>query len=74
MRRNMGTIDRAIRITLAIGGIGLIAANMVTGVAAVVVGVVAAVFILTSTVSFCPLYALIGLKTCKECEPKAKAS
>ena len=60
MKTNMGTADRVIRLTLALVGITLIAMNIVTGVWAIVVGVLAAIFILTSMVSFCPLYALLG--------------
>jgi len=64
MKKNMGSTDRIIRILLA----GLFAVlyftNTVTGVFGIVLLVVGGVFLLTSFISFCPLYTLIGLNTC----------
>ncbi len=62
---NMGTIDRAARVALAIV-VGVLYANgTISGAVAAVLGVLAVVFVLTSVVSFCPLYLPFGLSTRK---------
>jgi hypothetical protein len=65
MKKNMGTADRAIRIVLAIVFAVLYATNVITGTLGVVLLVLAGVFLATSFISFCPLYAPFGLRTCK---------
>lgn len=62
-KKNMGSIDRIVRIVIAIAFAALIATGAVSGVVAIILGVLAAVFLLTSFVSFCPLYTLVGLST-----------
>ncbi|WPP49706.1 YgaP family membrane protein [Catalinimonas niigatensis] len=64
MKRNMGNADRIIRTVIAMIVAALIISGTFTGVWAIVLGVFAAVFLLTSLVSFCPLYTLLGLNTC----------
>ncbi|TDT40531.1 Protein of unknown function (DUF2892) [Maribacter spongiicola] len=61
----MGTTDKFIRFIIA--AILLIAflTDTVTGVLGYVALAVAAIFVLTSFVSFCPLYTLFGANTCK---------
>lgn len=70
MQANMGTIDRVARLVVAAAVAGLILTGVVQGVVAIILGVLAAVFVLTSVVSFCPLYAPFGLSTCKRPERK----
>lgn len=70
MKKNMGNLDRIVRTLLAIVAIYLYFAGIVTGTLGVVLIVLAAVFLLTSMVSFCPLYTVVGLSTC----PAKKAS
>jgi ACR3 family arsenite efflux pump ArsB len=65
MQKNMGTIDRTMRILLAIAVALLWWSGQISGTLAIVLGVFAGVFVLTSMVSFCPLYAPFGLSTCK---------
>ncbi len=65
MKKNMGTADRAIRVIVAIGVFIAIATGAVEGTLAWVLGAVAVVFVATSLVSFCPLYSIVGIKTCK---------
>jgi hypothetical protein len=60
----MGTLDRVVRVILALGAAALIATGQVTGLVAIILGVLAVVFVLTSVVSFCPLYAPFGIRTC----------
>lgn len=62
----MGTIDKVARIVVAIVIIGLYVANQISGIAAVIFLVLAGIFILTSFVSFCPLYLPFGLSTRKK--------
>lgn len=66
MKKNMGTADRAIRVIIALIVAGLYAAGTITGTLAIVLLVFAVVFLLTSFVSFCPLYTLFGLSTKKK--------
>lgn len=52
----MGTIDRAVRTVIAVLLVALIAAGQITATWAVIAGIVAAAFLLTSAVGFCPAY------------------
>lgn len=61
----MGNTDRIIRTILAILFFALFFGKIVTGTWGVVLLVLGIIFILTSLVSFCPLYTLFGMKTCK---------
>lgn len=71
MKKNMGSTDRVVRVLLAVVLAALYFTNVVTGTLGIVLLVVAAVFLLTSVVSFCPLYLPFGLSTCKTEESKA---
>jgi fatty acid desaturase len=64
MKKNMGSADRIIRIILAAVVAVLYFTNVITGTLAIVLLVIAGIFVLTSFISFCPLYALVGLNTC----------
>lgn len=66
MKKNMGSTDKIIRIIVALVLIFLYATNRVEGTLGIVLLVLAGVFILTSLVSFCPLYAPFGINTCKK--------
>ena len=66
MKRNMGAIDRVIRILLAIVIIVLYSNGSITGVAAIILGIVAFIFIVTSLIGFCPLYAVCKISTIKK--------
>ena len=66
MKRNMGPVDRGIRILAAIVIAVLYFTNQITGIAAIILGIFAVVFLLTSFVAFCPLYALFKFSTRKE--------
>ncbi len=68
MKKNMGSADKIIRILLAVLFVALYFTNIVTGTWGIVLLVLAAVFVLTSFVSFCPLYILFGASTCKKKE------
>jgi hypothetical protein len=65
MKKNMGLIDKVIRSILA-GFIALLYfTNLISGTLALVLGAFAIIFLLTSFVSFCPLYAPFGINTRK---------
>ena len=68
MKKNMGLMDRSVRAILALLFIVLIIAKTLTGTLAVILGIVAVVFLLTAVVSFCPLYVPVKLSTLKKKE------
>jgi len=66
MKKNMGTIDKVIRILVAVVFAVLFFTNVITGTLGIILLVLAAVFVLTSVISFCPLYWPFGISTNKE--------
>jgi hypothetical protein len=65
MKKNMGNTDKGIRVLLAIGVSLLYFFNIIEGTLAYVLMGLGIVFVLTSFISFCPLYAPFGISTCK---------
>ena len=65
MTRNMANADRIIRFIIAAVVAYLYFSGTLTGTLGIVLLVVAAIFLLTSFISFCPLYAIFGISTCK---------
>ncbi|MDO9039840.1 MAG: DUF2892 domain-containing protein [Bacteroidota bacterium] len=63
MKKNMGTIDKAIRILVAVVIAILFFTNVISGTLGIVLLVLAAVFVITSFISFCPLYLPFGINT-----------
>jgi hypothetical protein len=70
MKKNMGTADRIIRVIIAAIVAILYFTNVITGTLGIVLLVLAGVFVVTSLISFCPLYAPFGFKTCQVTENK----
>ncbi len=66
MKENMGTTDKIIRIALAALVAILYFTNVITGTIGIVLLALAAVFVLTSLISFCPLYPILGMNTTKK--------
>ncbi len=64
MKKNMGSADRVIRIILAAIFAALYFTGTVPGTLGLVLVILGGVFLLTSVVSFCPLYSIVGLSTC----------
>lgn len=64
MTKNMGTTDKIIRLALAAVVAVLYFTGTISGTLALVLGVFAIIFALTSLVSFCPLYSIVGINTC----------
>jgi uncharacterized membrane protein YtjA (UPF0391 family) len=65
MKKNMGTADRIIRVIIAAIIAVLYFTGIIPGTLGVILLILAVVFVLTSLISFCPLYAPFGLSTCK---------
>lgn len=65
MKKNMGSMDRALRLSVAAVLVFLYFSGTIAGTLGIIGLVVAAVFTLTSLVSNCPLYSVLGIKTCK---------
>lgn len=66
MKTNMGGLDRVLRVLAAIAVIVLYYTNVISGTLAIILLVVAAIFILTSFVGFCPLYYPFRFSTNKK--------
>lgn len=64
MKQNMGTADRLIRVLIAALVAVLYFGHIISGTLAIVLLVLAGVFLLTSLVGSCPLYSLFGINTC----------
>ena len=64
MKKNMGNTDRLIRLLLAVLVAILFYSNVIGGTFGIVLLIIAGVFVVTSLVSFCPLYTLMGVNSC----------
>lgn len=63
MKQNMGTVDRIVRTLLAVAVGVLYYLGIISGTVAIVLGGLAVIFLLTSLISFCPLYLPFRLST-----------
>jgi uncharacterized membrane protein len=66
MKKNMGTIDKTIRILVAVVVVVLYFTHVISGVLAIILLALSAIFVVTSLLSFCPLYLPLGLSTRKK--------
>ncbi len=66
MKKNMGTADKVVRILAAIIIAALYYFKQISGITAIVLLIIAGVFIVTSFLSFCPLYLPFGISTKKK--------
>lgn len=66
MKANMGSTDKTIRLIVAIILAALYFTNQVTGTLGIILLILAVVFVLTSFISFCPLYLPFGISTKKK--------
>lgn len=64
MKKNMGNVDKIVRLILAAVFGYLFFSGAVVGVLGYVLVALGGIFVLTSFISFCPLYAMVGLSTC----------
>ena len=66
MKKNVGTTDKVIRLVLAIIGLVLFFTNAMTGTLAYIVLAISVILVITSIVSYCPLYSLFKISTAKK--------
>lgn len=66
MKKNVGTIDKVVRILIAIVVVTLYFTHVITGVTAAILLILAAVLVITSLISFCPIWYALGLSTSKQ--------
>lgn len=66
MKQNMGSVDRALRVIVAVVVAILYFTNQITGAIAIILGILAVIFLLTSIIGFCPLYLPFKFSTKKE--------
>jgi hypothetical protein len=66
LKKNMSSVYRIVRLVLVALVAILYFMNVISGTLALVLGIVAVIFLVTSLVSFCPLYALFGFSTLKK--------
>lgn len=65
MKKNMGSTDKLIRVLIAVVIAVLYYLEMISGNLAIVLLAFSLIFLLTSLVSFCPIYTIFGINTCK---------
>ena len=63
MKKNVGTTDKVIRILAAVAVIILYFTNVISGTLAIILLAVSSLLILTSFISFCPVYWPFGIST-----------
>ena len=66
MKKNMGTVDKTIRICVAAVVALLYFTGVIRGTLAIILMVFAVIFVVTSFISFCPLYSILGINTRKK--------
>lgn len=64
MKMNLGLADRVIRLIIAVTAILLFYAGITSGALGITLIIVGAILGFTSLISFCPIYAVFGIKTC----------
>jgi len=68
MKKNLGSSDKLVRLLISVVLIVLFYTEVLTGTLGIIALVLALVLAITSLVSFCPMYALLGINTCKNKE------
>lgn len=66
MKKNMGNMDKVLRVLATVVIAVLYYTGMISGTLAIVLLVLGVVFLLTSLIGFCPLYTIFSLNTCKK--------
>ena len=65
MKKNMGALDKSLRVLIAIVIALLFYLDVIEGTLAHVLMAFAIIFLITSFISFCPLYPILGINTCR---------
>ena len=71
MKKNVGSIDKVMRIILAVVIVTLAITHVISGTLSVVLLILAGILVLTSVISFCPIWLALGVSTSKK-EPEKK--
>ena len=66
MKKNMGSADRVVRVTIAFVIIGLYVSGAIPGTLAIVLIALSGIFVITSLVGVCPLYSPLGITTLRK--------
>jgi hypothetical protein len=66
MKKNVGTIDKVIRILIALVIIVLFFSHIISGTLAIILLILSGILIVTSFISLCPIYLMLGLSTEKK--------
>ena len=64
MKKNVGNIDKAIRIAVAVIAAALYLTETVDGLPGIIMLAAGVILALTSVVGFCPMYTVLGINTC----------
>ncbi len=65
MKKNIGSVDKIIRILIAIIIAILFFTNVISGTLGIILLIFAGMFLITSLIGFCGLYTILGVSTCK---------
>jgi hypothetical protein len=63
MNPNMGTVDRVLRLVVVAVIVALYFTGQISGLALIILGIIAAAFLITSIIGWCPIYAPLGIST-----------
>jgi len=66
MKKNMGSVDRIVRVTIALVLIGLYFSGAIPGTLGIVLIAFSGIFVVTSLVGVCPLYSALGITTLRK--------
>lgn len=66
MKPNMGKYDRVIRTLIAVAIAILFFTKIITGTIGIVLLILAGIFLISSFISFCPMYSVFGISTKKK--------
>lgn len=66
MKKNMGALDKAVRLVIVALAAILYFTHVIGSLAAIILGAVAIILLLTSLINFCPIWALLGISTAKK--------
>lgn len=64
MKKNVGSIDRIVRILFAVIVSVLFFTNVISGTLGIILLLIGGVLLATSLINFCPLYAVLGVNSC----------
>jgi hypothetical protein len=66
MKKNVGTIDKTARILIAVILVILYFTNVLSGTLGIILLALSAILVVTSLVSFCPIWLGLGVSTRKK--------